>query len=197
MTKRTFEFNFPSEWYTVEGAKSMDIATLRKEYTRMRDVAQKRLKRLEKDFSESKAYLSHKAGFEKLKDIDARDLPKAFSELAKFVGARSSSASGQREIRRKTIETWNEQGLNLTQKNYSRVIKILEEMRKRKLTYGSDKVVEVADSMLSLDDQHTNQWLDNLEELLRHSDEVKDVVQDYSLKGIPVDMDIIRREVGW
>lgn len=197
MAKRTFEFNFPAEWYTVEGAKSMDIAILRKEYTRMRDVAQKRLSRLEKDFSESKAYLSHRGGFEKLKDIDARDLPKAFSELAKFVGAKSSSASGQREIRRKTIETWNKQGLNLTQKNYKRVMKILEEMRKRKLTYGSDKVVEVADSMLSLDDQHTNKWLDNLEELLRHSDEVKDVVQDYSAKGIPVSMDIIRREVGW
>lgn len=197
MSKQSFEFSFPSEWYTVEGAKSLDMATLRKEYTRMRDVAQKRLQRLEKNFSESKAYLSHRGGFEKLKDIDARDLPKAFSELAKFVGAKSSSASGQMEIRRKTIETWNSQGLNLTQKNYSRVIKILEEMRKRKLTYGSDKVVEVADSMLSLDDQHTNKWLDNLEELLKHSDEVRDVVDNYTAKGTPVSMDIIRKEVGW
>ena len=197
MAKRSFEFNFPKEWYTVEGAKSLDVATLRKEYTRMRDVAQKRLARLEKDFSESKAYLSHRAGFEKLKDIDVRDLPKAFSELAKFVGAKGSSASGQKEIRRKTIETWNKQGLNLTQKNYSRVIKILEEMRKRKLVYGSDKVVEVADSMLAVDDQQANKWMNNLEKLLQHSDEVKEVVQDYSSKGKPVNMNILKRKIGW
>ena len=92
-----FEFDRSDDWYTVEGAKSMDSSILRKEYTRLRDIAQKRIERLGKDYSWTKQYNEHRKGFDKIKDIDPRDLPKAFSELAKFVRAKGSSASGQKE----------------------------------------------------------------------------------------------------
>ena len=170
---------------------------MRQEYTRMRDVAQKRIKRLQKEFSESKAYQSNRDGFTKLKDLDPRDLPKAFSELAKFVRAKSSSVSGQREIRKKTIETWNAQGLKLNNRNYKKAIKILEEMRKQKLTYGSDKVVELADSMLELDERETNKWLDHLGTLLKNTETVSDVVASHSDQGTPVNIDDVLREIGW
>ena len=83
-----FEFDRSDDWYTVEGAKSMDSSILRKEYTRLRDIAQKRIERLGKDYSWTKQYNEHRKGFDKIKDIDPRDLPKAFSELAKFVRAK-------------------------------------------------------------------------------------------------------------
>ena len=177
-----FQFWFEEKWYTVQGAESMarlgtkdDLATMRSEYTRMRDVAQKRLKRLEKAFPDSKAVQSHPQGFPKLKDLDPRDFPKAFSELAKFVKAKGSTVTGQKQIKDKTIKTWQEQGLNLNQKNYDKTIKILEEMRRRKIVYGSDKTVELADSMLDLDDQQTNEWLDHLDMLLQHTDELQEI----------------------
>ena len=197
MAETSFKFAFSENWYTVEGAKLLDERTLRQEYTRMRDVAQKRIKRLQKEFSESKAYQSNRDGFTKLKDLDPRDLPKAFSELAKFVRAKSSSVSGQREIRKKTIETWNAQGLKLNNRNYKKAIKILEEMRKQKLTYGSDKVVELADSMLELDERETNKWLDHLGILLENTDTVSDVVASHSDQGTPVNIDDVLREIGW
>ena len=83
--------------------------------------------------------------------------------------------TGQKQIKEKTIKTWQDQGLNLNQKNYDKTIKILEEMRRRKIVYGSDKAVELADSMLDLDDQQTNEWLDHLDLLLQHTDELQEI----------------------
>ena len=167
--------------YTVSEAETMfrdNAAAMRKEYTRMRDIAQKRIRRLGKsEFTTSKALREHPQGFAKLKDIDARDLPKAFSELSKFVNAKGSSVTGQRQIREKTIRTWQEQGLNLNQNNYDKTIKILEEMRRRKIVYGSDKALEVANSMLEMDDQQTDEWLDHLDVLLQHSDELQEITE--------------------
>ena len=165
--------------YTVSEAEMMfreNASAMRKEYSRMRDIAEKRIKRLgESEFTTSKALREHPEGFTKLKDIDARDLPKAFSELSKFMSAKGSSVTGQRQIREKTIRTWQEQGLNLNQKNYDKTIKILEEMRRRKIVYGSDKAIEVANAMLEMDDQQTDEWLDHLEVLLQHSDELQEI----------------------
>ena len=182
VTDPSFKFWYDEKWYTVQGAETMarvgtkdDLATMRAEYTRMRDVAQKRIKRLGKQFPESKAYQSHKEGFAKLKNLDPRDFPKAFAELAKFVKAKGSTVTGQKQIKEKTIKTWQDQGLNLNSKNYDKTIKILEEMRKQKIVYGSDKAVELADSMLDLDDQQTNEWLNHLDTLLQHTDELQEI----------------------
>ena len=199
VTDPSFKFWYDDKWYTVQGAETMarvgtkdDMLTMRAEYTRMRDVAQKRIKRLGKQFPESKAYQSHKTGFPKLKELDPRDFAKAFSELAKFVKAKGSTVTGQKEIKNKTIKTWQDQGLNLNQKNYDKTIKILEEMRKQKIVYGSDKAVELADSMLDLDDQQTNAWLDHLDTLLQHTDELDQIPEDAG-----EDIDSIIEELGW
>ena len=193
VTDPSFKFWYDEKWYTVQGAETMirvgtkdDLSTMRAEYTRMRDVAQKRIKRLGKQFPESKAYQNHTKGFPKLKDLDPRDFAKAFSELAKFVKAKGSTVTGQKEIKNKTIKTWQDQGLNLNQKNYDKTIKILEEMRKQKIVYGSDKAVELAESMLDLDDQQTNKWLDHLETMLQHTDELQEIpnVSGYSFDEV-------------
>ena len=198
VTDPSFKFWYDEKWYTVQGAETMarvgtkdDLATMRAEYTRMRDVAQKRIKRLGKQFPESKAYQSHKQGFAKLKELDPRDFPKAFAELAKFVKAKGSTVTGQKQIKEKTIKTWQDQGLNLNSKNYDKTIKILEEMRKQKIVYGSDKAVELAESMLDLDDQQTNEWLQHLDDLLTHTDELKEIPD---LAGY--DFDEIMRMIG-
>lgn len=182
VTDPSFKFWYADEWYTVQGAETMfrtgtkdDIRTMRSEYTRMRDVAQKRIKRLGEKFPESKLYQQYAEGFKKLKDIDPRDFPKVFSELYKFVKSKGSTVTGQKQIKEKTIQTWQEQGLDLNPDNYDTAIKILEEMRKQKLVYGSDKVVDLADSMVELDDQEVNYWLDHLESLLPYADKLKSI----------------------
>ena len=211
-TEPSFQFWFDEKYYTVQGAETMarmgtkdDLSTMRAEYTRMRDVAQKRVARLQKMFPESvgakhrydtgkkdsKGDPIYKMGFPTLKTLDPRDFPKAFAELAKFVKAKGSTVTGQKQIKEKTIKTWQDQGLNLNHKNYDKTIKILEEMRRRKTVYGSDKAVELADSMIDLDDQQTDEWLDHLDYLLQHTEELQEIPD---LRGY--DFDEIRDMIG-
>lgn len=212
VTDPSFQFWFDEKYYTVQGAETMarletkdDLSTMRAEYTRMRDVAQKRVSRLQKMFPESvgaqhkydtgkvdsEGNPIYKIGFPTLKTLDPRDFPKAFAELAKFVKAKGSTVTGQKQIKEKTIKTWQDQGLNLNQKNYDKTIKILEEMRRQKIVYGSDKAVELAESMLDLDDQQTNEWLDHLDYLLQHTEELQEIPE---LRGY--DFDEIRDMIG-
>jgi len=177
-----FNFWYDEKWYSVQGAETMvrigtkdDMATMRSEYTRMRDTAQKRLQRLAKQFPESKAVQSHPQGFKKLKELDPQDFPKAFAELAKFLRAKGSTVSGQRAIKQKTMETWQKQGLPVNERNYQAVIKVLEEARKQKLVYGSDKMVEAAETMLERTSLDQEMWLAHLDTILSRIDDIKEI----------------------
>ena len=97
-----FEFKFPENWYTTNGAeikyRRRDAQTwkeMRKEYTRMRDVAQKRIKRL----SESEFKWTAKGSaqsFPELKNISDANFAKAFNQLYRFVHAQSTTVTGQK-----------------------------------------------------------------------------------------------------
>ena len=182
VTDPSFKFWYEEKWYTVQGAETMmrigtkdDMAAMRSEYTRMRDVAQKRIKRLEKQFPSSKAVTSHPQGFPKLKDIDPRDFAKAFADLAKFIRAKGSTVTGQKQIKEKTIKTWQDQGLPVNEKNYNAVIKVLEEARKQKIVYGSDKMVEFAETMLERSSLEQEMWLAHLDDLLPRIDDIQEI----------------------
>lgn len=181
MAKARFNFRYQPGYYTVQGAANLSDKALRAEYTRMRDVAEKRIHRLEKTFAESKAFSQHKEGFPKLSELDPRDLTKAFADLAKFVGAKTSTVSGQREAQRKTMETLNRavgagpDQAGVTKDNYWRVIKILEESRKRKILYGSDKVITLAEATMNFSNAQFNDVLDNLEKSLINADKLSDI----------------------
>lgn len=216
-----FQFMFSDNWYTEQGAETMlhsgtkdDIATMRAEYTRMRDVAQKRIQRLEKDFSESKTFQNNIEGFKKLKDIDQKDFASAFSELAKFVKAKSSTVVGQRQMMQKTMnrindatgaseideETGEPMATPLNKGNYWRFIKILDNARKQKISYGSEKMVQLADSTLMLSSDQFDQVLDNLGRMLEHSEEVQEAIESQydSQTGYQmVDMGDLADKLGW
>ena len=184
MAKRSI-FSWDPETYKVEalesiigGANKDDMAAIRSEYTRLRDIAHKRWKRLgESEFASQPAYTSHAGDFPKLREMDPRDLPKAFVNLVKFLTAKTSTISGQKSRRQKNIEEWNKLGLNLTEKNYDNVMKMLREMRSRKIIYGSDKVLAVVETTMQKD------W--SFEEVL-NSDKLANMLRAPSkLKRIP------------
>lgn len=155
MPKRSI-FSWDPETYTVEALESIigsankdDMSAIRTEYTRLRDIAHKRWKRLGvSEFAESPAYTSHAGDFPKLREMDPRDLPKAFANMVRFLRAQTSTLSGQKSRRQKNIEEWNKLGLNLTEKNYDNVMRMLREMRSRKIIYGSDKVLAVVETTM-------------------------------------------------
>ena len=195
VTDPSFKFWFFDEkWYTVQGAETLisigtkdDLATMRSEYTRMRDTAQKRVARLQKMYPDSvgakRRYDTgkkdaegnpiYKSGFATLKSLNPKDFAKAFAELAKFLRAKGSTATGQKQIKEKTLKTWQDQGLPVNESNYQTVIKVLEEARKQKLVYGSDKIVEFAETMLERSSLEQEMWLAHLDDLLPRIDEIR------------------------
>lgn len=221
----SFKFWFDEKWYTVQGAETMlhtgtkdDISTMRSEYTRMRDVAQKRIQRMQKEFGwtktaqrkteivdeTGKVTISY-SGFAKLKDIRPEDFAKAFSDLAKFVRAKGSTVTGQREIRSKTRKQFAKNGVNVSEPEYPYFIHVLDEARNLKRVYGSDKVKETADLMMEMSDKpgfDEDAFLDNLSKLLPNThrfSELEEKVEKLISDGqyAPVNFDKLLQEIGW
>ena len=142
--------------YTVQALENMtkaEIAEMRKEYTRMRDIAEKRIKRLgESEFAYARAYQNNQLGFPKLRNLSDSEFPKAMSALAKFVSAKGTTVTGQRERMKRTIEAWQAQGVDLNESNYKQVMKAMESLRKRKLIYDSNRVVNAVEAILARSD---------------------------------------------
>ena len=164
-------FSWAPETYTIQALESItgsansdDWAAIKTEYTRLRDIAQKRLKRLAgSEFKSRKVVTSNVTklyndkgeivksylGFPKLRDIRKEDIPAAFAQLAKFVGAKGSTVSGQRSRREHLIKKFREDGLDINEGNYDKFMDMLDIMRTRKIIYGSDKVADVVNIVIS------------------------------------------------
>ena len=154
----TFQFAFKGEYdYSVQALESRNRrgdkearARLRAEYTRMRDTAQKRLNRMkESRFSESSVVEERPEGFPKLKDLDPRDFPKAMNDLYRFLSAKTSTIYGQQKRMEKTIATFRRHGVRIKPEQYPTFIRVLEAMRKNKITYDSTHAKELTDFILS------------------------------------------------
>lgn len=184
-----FNFRFDDEWYTADGAKAKfreHEKEMREEYSRMRSAAQKRLQRMKKsEFKDTKTYKEHAHGFRKLEDINPKDFHKAFKDVAGFLKSKRSSASGQREIRRKTMETLNEAigEKKVTTKNYMRVIRVLEELRKTKQTYGSDTIVDMVNQTMALSFDQFEKILDRLPDVIENADSLKAEIEIYMVEN--------------
>ena len=178
-------FSWSPETYKVEALESLigsankdDMWAIKTEYTRLRDIAHKRWMRLGRsEFANQPAYTSHAGDFPKLREMDPRDLPKAFANMVRFLNAQTSTLSGQKTRRQKNIEEWNKLGLNLTEENYDNVMQMLREMRSRKIIYGSDKVLAVVETTMQ------KGW--NFEEVLNSPKLAKMLRAPSKLKRIP------------
>ena len=82
------------------GLDSWPDKEMRKEYTRLRDIAQKRIKRLSKDpiSSTSDIYKEFAGGFPTIKAMrgDRKALEQALADVARFVRAKGSTVGGAR-----------------------------------------------------------------------------------------------------
>ena len=100
----------PRESYTVssiELAGSFTYADARKEYSRLRNIANKRLKRLaEAGYADTDIYKVHAGKYPALKEFKTeRQLYQSLSSLAWFISAKGSTVSGQREYEEKIRAT--------------------------------------------------------------------------------------------
>ena len=109
--------------------EQMDESALRKEYTRLRKIANKRLARLQaskyKDTDLAKEYAG---GFEILANV--ADLPRELTTLARFVASEKSSISGLKRMETKAISTLHQHGYTFVNAgNVGQFGAFMEEMR--------------------------------------------------------------------
>lgn len=145
---------YPAEWYTpLNLEKKVDQSEVRREYTRLRDIAQKRLKRLENaairdnvDWTKTEIYKQYKKGVPKLSTISKKHLPYETAKLARWVENEQSKIGYLRKRAKSAIKKLHERGYDfINESNYMSFIEFMEEYRRQKLdhVYGSPEVVEL------------------------------------------------------
>ena len=178
LMKRTASLTYEDDWYTptsiLTQIKTGNMKKVRKEYTRLRDISQKRLKRLEAaDMGDTQAYLKNVHHYPKLKDIKTKyELAGRLSDLSRFIKAEASTVSGQRKIRAKSIQTLHDHGYDFV--NDTNIVdfgRFMEEYRKQKLEdmgYDSGDAAETYSVVVKheLDPEEVKKdfefWLENL-----------------------------------
>lgn len=109
--------------------EQMDESALRKEYTRLRKIANKRLARLQaskyKDTELAKEYVG---GFAILANV--ADVPRELTLIARFVASEKSSITGLKRLETKAISTLRQHGYTFVNAgNVGQFGAFMEEMR--------------------------------------------------------------------
>lgn len=114
IARPTYDFS----WYTPSEIKAKLEAggalekEVRKEYTRLRDISQKRLKRLAAaGYTNTEVYQRNYRHYPKLKDIKSKsELAQRLSDLSRFVGSSQSTVKGIKEREQKVLKTLKKSG---------------------------------------------------------------------------------------
>lgn len=140
--------------YQYEDLRELSEKELRREYSRLRDVAHKRLVRLSQDpeFSKNETYLHYRNAFTGLKQIKKGQksrLSKKLSELHKFLNLETSTVGGARSVSKKIIAGLQKRGYTAikTDADLRRFGRYMDFNRalKKGGKYDSEKVVEMMD----------------------------------------------------
>lgn len=122
---------------------------LRNAYTQMRDIAVKRLKRLEtpknvQQFGKPNLYINNGEYFRKTKYlVSETELLKEIADVSKFLTSKRSTISGLKETREKTLETLREAGYEIDKSQYVDFMKFMKWFKASEFSkrYDSDSPV--------------------------------------------------------
>lgn len=164
------------EYYTKSAVASgvWTDSEIRKEYSRLRDIAQKRLQTLARSEPESFAYRKNVGQYPILSEIGTEGAKELLPPLARFIGAKTGTVTGIREQRKAALETLHEHGYDFVNKSNIR------EFGRFMEAYRADKALHVVGSEVAAElfgaakERHINieaikeqfaMWLEALPEL--------------------------------
>ena len=106
------------DWYTPADLRGKDVKELKKLYTELRDISQKRLKRLAEKYPDSEVLQYHPKSFPTIKELKAESggnkkkfskaLRHSLSDLSRFVQSPSTTLTGQKELARSRLDVLKE-----------------------------------------------------------------------------------------
>lgn len=140
----------------------------RKEYSRQRDIARKRILR-----AQAKGELLNAEIPPKLSEIKSgRQLAKELQQVEKFISSPYSTSQGRSEMKEKRMEGYRKAGYtNVTESNEQKFQKFMNHMIKKytmdtpegkKLLHDSDTIASFFDEMVEEDKVHDNTRLSDL-----------------------------------
>ena len=100
--------------YTPEALQSGALSEkeIRDEYRRLRNIANKRIDRLEKaGYGETQAYLRNAGAYKSASNYTMAELQYKLYQISKFVSAKSSTVTGMRSIEKEAIKALQGKGL--------------------------------------------------------------------------------------
>lgn len=151
---------YDEEWYQPANLrkemKEGNLKDIRKEYTRLRDISQKRLKRLGNSmFKDTQMYKRNVNHYPLLKNIQSEaELAARLSDLSRFIMAQTSTVSGMNAQMNRSLATLHEHKYNfVTKENFIAFGKFMEEYRFQKLDELYDSGDDAAETFNALE-QH-------------------------------------------
>lgn len=166
-------------------------AQVRKEYSRLRAIAQKRLVRLAKaGFDQSNIYRYNRYNVRKLSELRSKEVALALSQLAQFISNPLSTVTGQKQQRKEKIAKLQSYGYDVTEKNFQSFTEFMELVNEQAmdLGYDSEATVELWETIRDKVSpatvmQDIEQWIDNRYKLAEISD-IKSYTADELLEVI-------------
>lgn len=148
-TKATLKYDKDIYSYsTLKLAQPLTEKEVRQEYSRLRSIAQKRLKRFQgTEWEDTQIYKYNKDNFPKMKDIKSKDeIYHRLSLVANFITSSRSTISGLKRERKETINTLQERGYTyINNKNFKDFTEFMETIRTEKIAqiYDSKRIAEL------------------------------------------------------
>lgn len=202
MAERKAELKYSFRQYTVYANRigaGIPQNEIKKEYTRLRDILNKRIQRINKsDFAGQGITGQFPNGLPKLAEIAPEDLPYLLQQAATALNSRGGSLKGLQMRQSETIKSLRERGYtNISDSNIRAFANFMEEARDRGLEkiYGSDTVATLYDTIVALDIspqaimKDFAWWLDNIDTAETKAAEMRE-------RGENVTAEAIRRELG-
>lgn len=187
------------EYYTREALRDADIWTdrmIRQEYSRLRDIAEKRLKRLAAEEPGSYAYRKNVGEYLPARGQETAALRAKLPQLAKFIAAKTGTVRGIRSQRSRAITTLHEHGYTgINAGNIKAFGEFMDEWRARKLdrTIGSPPVYE----FFMFTKQNSIPWeviKEHFADWLAHREELYTFVAEHKKNGETITSDMILSE---
>lgn len=122
-------------------AENFTLSEARKEYSKLRSIARKRLERLgSSEFATGSTYKNWQAGFEKVSELkNERDLRKALYDVSRFLNVKTGTVSGARKAQKEFVKTMNEMGYDwINRKNAQQFGEFMREVKKHVDYKGRD-----------------------------------------------------------
>lgn len=118
----------------------------RDEYNRLRKIANRRLEALQRNFPESKAAREFRGGFPAASGEADRRIYQRLYEVARYMSRKLGSVTGEREYRRRMIQSLHEVGYTwINKRNFDDFTKFMEEVKTHSTyrQYDSERVLEL------------------------------------------------------